>query len=469
MTHSRTTRRLALLATGALVGTAFTVTPVAAQGDPNVCDGVIDGGPYTLEMTIHSGTNPGAEKETVDAFNAGPGAELGVTVELIDIGEEAYETVFNSAAAAGEAPDLVDMDGPFLNFYAWSGIVRPITSCVTEEKLEKFLPSIIEQGTYQGELYSLGSFESGMGLWAHKSMLEDVGARIPTSIDDAWTLEEFEQILNDLKDAGYGENGPLDIQWFYAAGEFRPYGFAPAIQSAGGDLIDRSTMATADGAYNSEGSAKALQAFQDWAQAGLIDLVAQSEASFTVGPDTEPNTGDETPISWVGHWNYVPYSEALGDDLILLPLPDFGNGSKGGHGSWNWAVSTGPDAIPNTGDEVDIDAAWAFIDFATEDDAIKRFVDAFGAVPPTKDLSAFPDFQPGGNRNIYIQYLEGAHSDPSLQQAGAVTRPSTPAYGFIRDRFVSDFADIIEAGAPVQETLDESVRLIDQEIEDAGY
>ena len=36
---------------------------------------------------------------------------------------------------------------------------------------------------------------------------------------------------------------------------------------------DRSSMASSDGAYNSEGAVMALQAFQDWSQAGLIDLV----------------------------------------------------------------------------------------------------------------------------------------------------------------------------------------------------
>ena len=35
MTHSKTTRRVALLATTALVGTAFAVAPAAAQDDPN--------------------------------------------------------------------------------------------------------------------------------------------------------------------------------------------------------------------------------------------------------------------------------------------------------------------------------------------------------------------------------------------------------------------------------------------------
>jgi len=308
-----------------------------------------------------------------------------------------------------------------------------------------------------------------MGIWAHKSMLEDVGARIPTGIDDPWTLEEFDQVLKDLAEAGYGANGPLDIRWDYGAGEWRPYGFAPAVQSAGGDLIDRSTMKSSEGFYNGEGAVKALTAFQDWANAGLVDLVTESEANFTVGPDTEPNTGDETALSWVGHWMHVPYSEALGDDLILLPLPDFGNGSKSGMGSWNWAVSTGADAVPNSGDEVDIDAAWAFIDFATNRESIARFVNAFGAVPPLKDLTGFPEFQEGGPKAMYIDALKNAHSDPSEVKAGAVPRPATPAYGFIRDRFSTDWADIVGAGAPVQETLDNSVRLIDQEIEDAGY
>jgi multiple sugar transport system substrate-binding protein len=456
-----------MLATAALVGTAFAATPVAAQGDPNVCDGVIEGAPLTLDLTMHTGTNPGAELETAEAFNAGPGAELGITINVIPIGEEAYETSITSAAAAGEMPDLVDMDGPTLYPFAFNGLLRPITSCADEEKLGTFLNSIIEQGTYSDELYSLGSFESGMGLWAHGGMLEEVGARIPEGIDDAWTAEEFDQVLRDLAEAGYGANGPLDIKWHYGAGEWRAYGFAPAIQSAGGDLIDRSTMKNSSGVINGPETVGVMEQFQTWVNDGLVDIIAEDDNNFTVGPDGEPNTGDETPLSWVGHWMYNLYSENV-DDLLLLPLPDFGNGSKGGMGSWNWAVSSGPDGIPNSGDEVDLDAAWAFIDVATQPESIQRFVDGDGAVPPTQDLSLFPDFEPGGNRAMYIDYLAGAHSDPSLQQAGSLARPATGAYLYIRDRWSEAFADIV-AGADVQSTLDNIAMMIDQEIEDVGY
>lgn len=461
-----TRHRLALLASAALVIAAFTATPVVAQGDPNVCDGVVEG-PLTLDMTMHTGSNPGAEMATVEAFNAGPGAELGVTVDVIPIGEQAYETALTSAAAAGEMPDIVDMDGPTLYPFVFNGLLRPISSCADQEKIDAFLASIIEQGTYNGELYSLGSFESGMGLWAHKGMLEDVGARIPTGIDDAWTAEEFDKILRDLQAAGYGANGPLDIKWFYGAGEWRAYGFAPMFQSAGGDLIDRSTMKSAAGVLNGPETVGALTMFQNWVNDGLVDLIAEDDNNVTVGPDGQPNSGDETPLSWVGHWMYSLYSENI-DDLILLPLPNFGNGSKGGMGSWNWAASSGADGIPESGDEVDLDAVWAFIDYATDSESIARFVNGYGAVPPTKDLTGFPNFEEGGPTALYIDYLKSAHSDPGLVQAGSMARPATAAYLFIRDRFSEAFADIV-AGADVQSTLDNIVTLIDQEIADVGY
>ncbi len=127
MTHSKTTRRVALLATTALVGTAFAAAPVAAQGDPNVCDGVIEG-PVELQMTVHSGTNPGPEPETVEAFNTGVGAELGVSIVMNELGEGAYATAIKSAAAAGEMPDIVDMDGPYLYEFVWADLLAHSTA-----------------------------------------------------------------------------------------------------------------------------------------------------------------------------------------------------------------------------------------------------------------------------------------------------------------------------------------------------
>ena len=48
-----------------------------------------------------------------------------------------------------------------------------------------------------------------------------------------------------------------------------------------------------------------------------------------------------------GHRDYTDHAAALGDDLVLLPLPDLGHGNHGSQGSWAWR-SAAP-AHPNNG------------------------------------------------------------------------------------------------------------------------
>ena len=431
------TRLFAVLVLLTLVATACGDDDESAAGS---CDGEIDG-PVTLTLTSHS-SGP-AYSDSVAAFNAGPGAELGVTVELVDLGEAAYEDFIVAAAASNDLPDSIDMDGPFLYNFAWNGFVQPLGNCVPDDKLEDFLPSIIEQGTYNDELYSLGSFDSGMGIWAKRPALESVGARIPETSEDAWTVDEFDQILRDLQASGI--SSPLDIKWWYGAGEWRPYGFATIVQSAGGDIIDRDDFQSAEGKLNGSEAVEAMTRFQGWAQDGLIDLEAVDDNNFITG---------DVPLSWVGHWMYGDYKAAVGDDLVLVPLPDFGEGSKAGMGSWNWAMSSVA---------ADADAVWAFIDFVTSPDQVKLIADAESAVPSLKSvLEDDPTFQPGGDRYLYVLNLEAA---PDI----ALPRPATPAYGAIRNAFSDALADIV-TGADVQTTLDNAVAEIDADIEaNEGY
>ncbi len=424
-------------------GTSETADGGATEEDPSdvgggdaigTCDGKVEG-PVTLTLTSHSSGD--AYTGAVSAFNAGPGSELGVTVELIDLGEAGYEDFITAAAASNDLPDIIDMDGPFLYNFAWNKFVQPLGNCISDGALDDFLPSIITQGTYNNELYSLGSFDSGMGIWAKRSVLESVGARIPESSGDAWSVDEFDQILRDLEASGI--SAPLDIKWWYGAGEWRPYGFAPIVQSAGGDIINRSDYQSAAGALNSAEAVEAMTTFQTWATDGLIDLDAVDDTNFVEG---------DAAMSWVGHWMYTSYKEAFGDDLVLVPLPDFGKGSKAGMGSWNWAMSSST---------ADPDAVWAFIEFVTSPEQVKIIAESEGAVPSLKSvLAEDPTFQPGGDRYLYVQNLEAA---PDI----AVPRPATPAYGAIRNAFSDALADII-AGADVQETLDSAVEEIDADI-----
>lgn len=406
------------------------------------CDGEVDEG--TVTMFAHEGSEADAYKAAIDSFNSGPGSELGVEVDLTMIPEGQYTDQLNSAAASGDLPAVLDFDGPNMANLAWSGNLVPIEECISDELLDATLPSLVQQGTYADRLYSVGSFDSGLGLYAYKSALEEVGARIPTSADDAWTADELEGVLRDLQKAGYEH--PLDTKfWYGSQGEWFSYAFDPIIWSAGGDVIDRSDYQSADGQLNSPEVVEAFTRFQSWVSDGLVDKDAADDSNFLK---------KKAPISWVGHWMYQAYSDAAGDDLVVLPLPDFGTGSKTGMGSWAWGMT------PNAEDP---DAAWAVIEYLMSDDIIGEITDVNGAVPGTTTSIEKSDlYATGGPLALFVQQLQAA---PDV----AVPRPVTPAYPTITKTMTTTIDDIIQ-GADVQESLDKAVTAIDQDIEaNEGY
>ena len=205
-------------------------------------------GPATVDVWFHSGK--GEERDVLDVqvttFNE---MQDEVVVNAVLLPEGSYNDQVNAAALAGDLPCLLDFDGPFLYNYAWAGYLRPIDDLVPADVKADFLPSIIAQGTYGGKLYSLGTFDSGLSIWANKSYLEAAGVRIPTGIDDAWDMDEFMAAMDAVMELDEVEYA-IDFKLNYGAGEWQSYGFSPIIQSFVGDLIDRSDYQSADGVLN---------------------------------------------------------------------------------------------------------------------------------------------------------------------------------------------------------------------------
>lgn len=439
MTRTRTA------AGGALAGVLLLASCGGGGGGASeaaACDGEVD--PGTVTMFAHEGAEADAYRAAIKDFNEGPGKDLEVEVDLTMIPEGQYTDQVNSAAASGDLPAVLDFDGPNMANLAWSGHLVPIEDCISDELRDNVLPSLIQQGTYADNLYSVGSFDSGLGLYAYKSALEEVGATIPTSAEEAWTADEFEQILRDLQDAGY--QNPLDTKfWYGSQGEWFSYAFDPIIWSAGGDVIDRDDYQTADGQLNTPEVVEAMTTFQTWVQDGLIDKDAADDSNFLT---------KKSPISWVGHWMYQPYVEAAGDDLVVLPLPDFGTGSKTGMGSWAWGMT------PNAEDP---DAAWAVIEHLMSDEIISQITGVNGAVPGTQSTIDDSElYQEGGPLALFVEQLQAA---PDV----AVPRPVTPAYPTITQTMTRTIDDIIQ-GADVKQTLDKAVETIDADIKaNEGY
>jgi multiple sugar transport system substrate-binding protein len=391
-----------------------------------------------VHVWVHSGQ--AAERETlraqVAAFNeANPAVRVRKTV----VPEGDYNARVQAAALSGDLPDLLEFDGPFLYNYVWQGHLQPIGALLSESLRQDLLPSIIEQGTFDGELYSVGVFDSGLGLYADRRRLEGVGARVPEGVADAWSVDEFDEILAALSEAA-GGRPVLDLKVNYT-GEWYCYAFSPVLQSAGADLIDRETYARADGVLNGPEAVAAMTRLQTWFARGYV----------------HPNIDDaafvqrDAALSWSGHWDYPRYAEALGEDLLLLPLPDFGEGSRTGQGSWNWGLTRRAHHP---------EAAVAFLEFLLRPEEVLRMTDANGAVPARREAIARSGlFREEGPLGLFVEQLENS----------AVPRPATPGYPVITAVFESGFQDIRD-GADVQAVLDRMARRIDEDIADnQGY
>lgn len=403
------------------------------------CDRQSDADLTVLHVWAHAGQE--AERQVLQAqlerYNQqSDNAQLKLTF----IPERDYNAQVQAAALAGDLPDVLEFDGPYLYNYIWQQHLMPLEDVLPSSLLDDLLPSIVAQGSYGQHLYSVGVYDSGLGLYARKGALQKIGARIPESAADAWSIDEFNQILGQLA-AMDDDQSVLDLKLNYS-GEWYSYGFSPVLQSAGADLIDRRSYQVSDGTINSPAAVSAMQQLQSWIQRGYVDANLD-DAAFTRG---------RVALSWVGHWEYERYRNVHKEDLLVLPLPDFGQGSRTGQGSWNWGISR-HSRHPRV--------AAKFIDFLMQTDEVLAMCDANGAVPGTKSAVQ--------QSTLYSRQGPLALFAGQLMQGVSVPRPKTPAYPVITTEFQNAFQQI-RNGGDAKQALDVAAQKIDQDIRDnQGY
>ena len=374
------------------------------------------------------------------AFNA---ESSGVTVDLVPI--PGYNEAIQVAALSGDLPDLIMLDGPNMAAMVWAGLLQPLDPLLDPAILADLLPAVRDQGTYppDGRVYLASPYDSSAALWGDRARLEAAGIAIPGSVAEAWTADELEAILARLKDLP-GVDWPLDLGLAAGRSEWLTYGFAPFVQSAGGDLIDRSRW-RAEGVMNAPVNVAVLERLQDWVAAGYIVPATAGENTFF---------GSRTAVlAWAGSWRRPLHAEGLGADLVLIPAPSFGpEGPVAPNGGWGWAV---PATTTKTAEVA------AFLAFALSADQVASFAETTGYMPSRRSvLEGALRFAPGGADAILAE------------QAGccARVRPVHPAYPAITAAWAGAVADILSGGADVRTELDAAAAAVDRDIADNdGY
>lgn len=353
------------------------------------------------------------------------------------IPQGSYPQSVMAAAMAGRLPCILTVDAPMVPSFVWAGHIQALDALLPSGTFDGIEPTAL--GRFGGHIYSVGQFDAVLALYARRSALQSVDARIPT-IDEPWSRQEFDTLLEALKAEGT-YTVPLDLGTQEANPNWWTYAYSPLLQSFGGDLIDRDTMRSADGSIN---GARAL-AFARWFRSIFALGLARRQE-----PDDQAMLQGRAALLYSGNWRAPELEETFGDDLLILPPPDLGNGPVIGSGSWQWAVSSTCDQ-PR--------AAAQFIAHLASTSEIAAMADAAGMVPVTEEAAArTAKFRDGTKWRVFYE----------LSRAYARERPVTPAFNTISNSFYRALRDIA-AGSDPRDRLDDAADDIDRALIDNDY
>lgn len=268
--------------------------------------------------------------QSIKDFNANNGKGYTAKVEYIPRSGSGggYEDKVNAALTTNTLPDVLTLDGPNTAAYAKSGILAPIDEYISNR--DDLLPSIVEEGTYDGKLYSLGYSESGVGIFYNKKMLQDAGvdlASLPT-VDKPWTYDQYNTLFATLTKH---YNKPAIDVGFDDHSEWLMYAFTPFIWSSGGDVVtEDGTKST--GAFDNAGSVEAFTFIQ-----GLI-----KNGYSTITPEKNGFQTGVYPLKMTGSWTMQEMDSQYKDvEYGVLPLPMSPKTKKlvSPTGSWAYGMS----------------------------------------------------------------------------------------------------------------------------------
>jgi multiple sugar transport system substrate-binding protein len=427
--------------TRALTAVAIAALAAGCGGGSDRATPLPGDGTGTIEVVAHQGqaNEVQALQDSVKKFNS---IQQDVHVDLKLIPEADYTKTL-TANNPDRLADVIEFDGPQMSWLAYSGKLAPLAGLVSPATLANQTDAVKAQDTYPGDgkIYGVAQFDSALGLYGNKKLLDAAGVKYPTSLADTWTVDEFNAALKELA-AKDPDGKVLDLKENYA-GTWPTYAFLPIINSTG-NVVQKNSKAV--GNLDSPDVIKAVQKFAAWRK--------------YVDPNTDDAafTGGRVALSWVGHWVYTPYSEALKKDLVVLPLPDFGHGTKTGQGSFAWGINPTSDKGR---------AAAKFLDFLMSDGPVKAITDTNGAPPGTKTVKAQSKLYGGGGPLALWgeQLTKTCGNGPPTNDCVAIPRPVTPAYPVVQQIVADAFWNTYK-GSDAKAQFSKAARLIDLDYSD---
>lgn len=366
-----------------------------------------------------------------DNFNKKFDGKYSVKIEYIPRSGSGggYEDKVNAALTTNTLPDVLTLDGPNTAAYAKAGIIAPLDEYLTDkDDLADILPSIIDQGTYDGKMYAIGFSESSVGIYYNKQMFADAGIteeQLPT-LEKPWDWEGFKAICDTL--VKKYDQPAIDMA-LNSGDEMLMYAFTPFLWSQGGNVVSEDGT-KAEGVLNDEAGVKTFNFIQDMVKQGYT----------TISPAKNAFEQGKYPMKFSGSWTMADLDTNYKDiEYGILPYPVSPDTQElvSPSGSWQVAVSASTDKK---------EAAAEFTKFATNTES-SEIMSLGNQVLPMRYSTI---------ENIRDQVSDGLGFLMDQNEASAHARPVLVAYPQVSRAFQQAVTDVAyyDENPDVQKVLD---------------
>lgn len=169
-------------------------------------------------------------QELADAFEA----ETGASVALEILPFDQVRTVVDRRLQAGDPPDLFRVTFTDVGAYASTGALADLSEYVPEGFGDDFLPALWGAVLRDGAPFGVPHHTDVSALAYNVGHFEEAGITdVPQSLEDAWTWEEFVEVLQRLRDADLGAD-PFAFNYQL----FGAYRWFSTLYQAGGQVLD---------------------------------------------------------------------------------------------------------------------------------------------------------------------------------------------------------------------------------------
>lgn len=165
--------------------------------------------------------------------------QRGATVRIEVLPYDQIRTVVDRRLQAGEPPDLFRVSYTDVGSYATSGALADLTDYMPGDFGDQFLPALWGAVLNEDRPFGVPHHTDTSALAYNKAHFEAAGiSSVPTSLADAWTWEEFVEVLEQLRDADLGA-APFAFNYQL----FGAYRWFNTLYQAGGTVLDENLEA----------------------------------------------------------------------------------------------------------------------------------------------------------------------------------------------------------------------------------